>query len=141
MIVEMGFIQVGADDLLIAVAKQTLGKGHADGVGLLRCHLAGHKGLDEVLPHHAAQPAEPLLCLLHLGIGGFTASAVNGRRKEMLFRFLWNCGVSNTSVQCGLFTIDNIIDTVIQPPANGKHLCVSHVTAFSRPVKAFSAWT
>ncbi len=43
MIVQMGPIQMCPDDHLVALAKQALGKFHADGVGLLRRHLAGAK--------------------------------------------------------------------------------------------------
>ena len=70
MIVQMGPIQMCPDDHLVALAKQALGKRHADTVCLLRRYLAWGKGLDEVIPHHAAQLAKPLLRSLHLGKGG-----------------------------------------------------------------------
>lgn len=131
MIVQVRLIQVRADDHLVAVAKQTPGKHHADGVGLLRRHLAWGKGLDEVIPHHAAQLAKPPLCYLHLGIGRFTAFAVKGRCKEMLFRFLWICGVSNTGIQRSLFSVGNITDAVIQPLTDGKNLRDCHYSFFT----------
>ena len=127
------------DDHLVAVAKQALGKRHADGVGLLRRHLTGRKGLDEVIPHHAAQLAESPLRGLHLGIGRFTALAVKGRCKEMLFRFLWICGVSNTGIQRGLFAVDSIVYPLIQPVTDGDDLRDGHIRVLSPPARASAA--
>ena len=139
MIVEVNFIQVGADDHLVALAKQVLGKFHADGVSLLRHHLAGRKGLDEMIPHHAAQLAESPLRGLHLGIGCFTALTVKDRRKEMLFRFLWICGISNTRIQRSLFSVDSIVYPFIQAVADGDDLRDGHIRVLSPPAKAFPA--
>ena len=139
MIVEVNFIQVGADDHLIAVAKQAPGKLHADGMGLLRRHLAGGKGLDEVIPHHAAQLAEPLLRRLHLCKGGLTTFAIDGGRKEMLFRFLWICSISNTRIQRSLFSVDSIVYPFIQPVTDGDDLRDGHIRVLSPPAKAFPA--
>ena len=126
MIVQMGPIQMCPDDHLVALAKQALGKRHADGVSLLRRHLTGGKGLDEVIPHYAAQLAKPLLRGLHLGIGCFTALTVKDRRKEMLFRFLWICGISNTRIQRSLFSVDSIVYPLIQPVTDGDDLRNGH---------------
>ena len=139
MIVQVRLIQMGADDHLIAVAKQALGKRHADGVSLLRRHLAGYKGLNEVIPNHTAQLAKPLLRSLHLGISCFTALAVKGRRKEMLFRFLWICGVSNTGIQRSLFSVDSIVYPLIQSVTDGDDLRDGHIRVLSPPAKAFPA--
>ena len=139
MIVQMRLIQMCPDDHLIAVAKQALGKRHADGVSLLRRHLAGRKGLDEVIPHYAAQLAKPPLCYLHLGIGRFTAFAVKGRCKEMLLRFLWTCGVSNTGIQRCLFAVDSIVYPLIQSVTDGDDLRDGHIRVLSPPAKAFPA--
>ena len=139
MIVQVRLIQVHADDHLVAVAKQTPGKLHADGVGLLRRHLPGRKGLDEMIPHHAAQLAKPPLCYLHLGIGRFTAFAVKGRCKEMLLRFLWICGVSNTGIQRCLFAVDSIVYSFIQPVTDGDDLRDGHIRVPSPPARASPA--
>ena len=88
VIVQMGFVQVCSDDRLILTAKELFDKSHADTVRLLRRHLSGCKGLDEVIPYHTAHFSEVTLCLLHLGISCFTALTINGRRKEMLLCFL-----------------------------------------------------
>lgn len=139
MIVQVRLIQMGADDHLIAVAKQALGKFHADTVCLLRRHLSGRKGLDEMIPHHAAQLAEPLLRGLHLCKGGLTTFAVDGRRKEQLFRFLWICGISNTRIQRSLFSVDSIVYPLIQSVTDGDDLRDGHIRVLSPPAKAFPA--
>ena len=139
MIVQMRPIQMCPDDHLVALAKQALGKRHADGVSLLRRHLAGRKGLDEVIPHYAAQLAESLLRGLHLGIGCFTALTVKDRRKEMLFRFLWICGISNTRIQRSLFSVDSIVYPLIQSVTDGDDLRDGHIRVLSPPAKAFPA--
>ena len=139
MIVEVNFIQVGADDHLVALAKQALGKRHADGVSLLRRHLAGRKGLDEMIPHYAAQLAKPLLRGLHLRKGCLTTFAVDGGRKEQLFRFLWICGISNTRIQRSLFSVDSIVYPLIQSVTDGDDLRDGHIRVLSPPAKAFPA--
>ena len=135
MIVKMRLIQMCPDDHLVALAKQALGKRHADGVSLLRRHLAGRKGLDEMIPHHAAQLAESPLCGLHLCKGGLTTFAIDGGRKEMLFRFLWICGISNTGIQRSLFSVDSIVYPLIQSVTDGDDLR----DVLSPPAKAFPA--
>lgn len=119
-------VQMGPDDHLVALAKQALGKFHADTVCLLRRHLPGRKGLDEMIPHHAAQLAESPLRGLHLCKGGLTTIAVDGRRKEQLFRFLWICGISNTRIQRSLFSVDSIIYPLIQSVTDGDDLRNGH---------------
>ena len=126
MIVQVRLIQVRADDHLVAIAKQTPGKHHADGVGLLRRHLAGRKGLDEMIPHYAALFTETALCRLHLCISGLTTIAVDGGRKEMLLRFLWICDVSNTRIQRSLFSVDSIVYPLIQSVTDGDDLRNGH---------------
>ena len=139
MIVEMGPIQMCPDDHLVALAKQTPGKHHADGVGLLRRHLTWGKGLDEMIPHHAAQLAKPLLRGLHLCISGLTTIAVDGGRKEILFRFLWICGISNTRIQRSLFSVDSIVYPLIQPVTDGDDLRDGHIRVLSPPARASPA--
>ena len=139
MIVQMRFIQVRTNDRLIPLAKQPLGKFHADTVCLLRRHLAGRKGLDEMIPHHAALFTETALCRLHLCISGLTTIAVDGRRKEQLFRFLWICGISNTRIQRSLFSVDSIVYPLIQPVTDGDDLRDGHIRVLSPPAKAFPA--
>lgn len=126
MIVQVRLIQVRADDHLVALAKQAPGKRHADGVSLLRRHLTGRKGLDEVIPHHAALFTETALCRLHLCISGLTTIAVDGGRKEILFRFLWIFGISNTRIQCSLFSVDSIVYPLIQSVTDGDDLRDGH---------------
>lgn len=139
MIVQVRLIQVRADDHLIAVAKQALGKFHADTVCLLRRYFPGRKGLDEMIPHHAAQLAESPLRGLHLCKGGLTTIAVDGRRKEQLFRFLWICGISNTRIQRSLFSVDSIVYPLIQSVTDGDDLRDGHIRVLSPPAKAFPA--
>ena len=126
MIVQMGPIQMCPDDHLVALAKQALGKFHADTVCLLRRYLPGRKGLDEMIPHHAAQLAKPLLRGLHLRKGCLTTFAVEGGRKEQLFRFLWICGISNTRIQRSLFSVDSIVYPLIQSVTDGDDLRDGH---------------
>ena len=139
MIVQMGPIQMCPDDHLVALAKQAPGKRHADGVSLLRRHLTGRKGLDEMIPHHAALFTETALCRLHLCISGLTTIAVDGGRKEILFRFLWVCGISNTRIQRSLFSVDSIVYPLIQSVADGDDLRDGHIRVLSPPARAFPA--
>ena len=99
MIVQMDPIQMCPDDHLVALAKQALGKGHTDGVSLLRRHLAGRKGLDEMIPHYAALFTETALCRLHLCIGGCCIAAVKRCDKLGLLCFIRIHRILNTGVQ------------------------------------------
>ena len=139
MIVQMRFIQVRTNDRLIPLAKQPLGKFHADTVCLLRRYLPGRKGLDEMIPHHAAQLAKPLLRGLHLRKGCLTTFAVDGGRKEQLFRFLWICGISNTRIQRSLFSVDSIVYPLIQSVTDGDDLRDGHIRVLSPPARASPA--
>ena len=92
-----------------------------------------------MIPHHAAQLAESSLRGLHLGIGCFTALTVKDRRKEMLFRFLWIRGVSNTGIQRCLFAVDSIVYPFIQPVTDGDDLRDGHIRVLSPPARASAA--
>ena len=100
---EMGLIQVGGDDGLIAVSQEALGQFHADGVGLFRRHLAGGKGLDDMV-------ALPLALLFapaplggeHIGVDGLPVT-VDSSFKTDLFRLIPVEGVVDSGLQRGLF--------------------------------------
>mgnify|MGYP000683026548 CR=1 FL=1 len=61
VIMGMGLVQMGPDDDLKIIAEQTPCKLTPDLMGLLRRHLTGRKGLDEVVTEDAARLAEFLL--------------------------------------------------------------------------------
>ena len=139
VVMNMIFVYVGGKYKFILAAQDFFCKLHADLMGLLRRHLAGRKGLDEMIPHYAALFTETALCRLHLGIGCFTALTVKDRRKEMLFRFLWICGISNTRIQRSLFSVDSIVYPLIQSVTDGDDLRDGHIRVLSPPAKAFPA--
>lgn len=72
-------------------------------------------------------------------ISGLTTIAVDGGRKEILFRFLWICGISNTRIQRSLFSVDSIVYPLIQSVADGDDLRDGHIRVLSPPAKAFPA--
>ena len=76
MIVDMGFVDMGADDISVIALGESLGQLTAQPVCLLRCNLAGDKGLPQMVGDHiilAAHSASLLNVLIlgekKLGIG------------------------------------------------------------------------
>ena len=52
MIVDMGFVDVGADNIGVVALGESSCQLTAEPVGFLRCNLAGNKGLTEVVGYH-----------------------------------------------------------------------------------------
>ena len=52
MIMDMGFVDVGADDVSMVALGEPLGQLAAQTVRVLRCDLAGNKGLPQMVGDH-----------------------------------------------------------------------------------------
>ena len=85
MIVDVGFVNVGADDKGVAALGKALGKLHPQPVGLLRGDLAGLEGLPHLIGQHivpatAAPGGEQVLLLgqHELGVGHAAVTAEAG---------------------------------------------------------------
>mgnify|MGYP000455965320 CR=1 FL=1 len=83
MIVNMGFVDMGADDIGVIALGEALGQLTAQTVRVLRCDLSGNKGLPQMVGDHiilAAHSAGLLGVLIfgekELGIGGHVVAAV-----------------------------------------------------------------
>ena len=98
-------------------------------MGLLRRHLTGGKGLNEVIAEDAARLAEFLLGFPHDIKGGFGRPAVQRGHKADRAGFHKICRITDFLVQLGLFSIDSVFHAVIQPCADGKYFCVRHIKA------------
>ena len=114
----MCFVQVGGNDDFIAVPQQAPGKLHAHGMGLVRRHLAGSEGLDDVV----ALPFPPLLApaplgVHHVGVNALPV-AVDGGLKTGLFRFLPVQGIVDGGLQGGLFRVLGIAHAFVQAVVN-----------------------
>ena len=120
---------MGPDDDLIIIAEQTPCKLAPDLMGLLRRHLTGGKGLNEVIAEDAARLAEFLLGFPHDIKGGFSRLAVQSGYKADRAGFHKICRITDFLVQLGLFSIDSVFHAVIQPCADGKYFCVRHIKA------------
>ena len=59
MIMNVVFVDVGADDESVVSVRKTFGKLTADAVCFLRCDLAGDKGLPEMIGDHIVRTARP----------------------------------------------------------------------------------
>ena len=139
VIMGMGLVQMGPDDDLKIIAEQTPCKLTPDLMGLLRRHLAGGKGLNEVIAEDAARLFVFLFRFLHGSKGGFGRPAVQRGHKAHGIGFLRVSGVDDPLVQLGLFPIDGVLHAVVQPCADGEYLGVCHVTADPRCSRSFPA--
>ena len=114
----MRFVQVCGNDDFIAVPQQTPGKFNTHGMGLVRRHLAGSEGLDDVV----ALPFPPLLTpaplgVHHVGVNALPV-AVDGGLETGLFRFLPVQGVVDGGLQGGLFRVLGIAHAFVQAVVN-----------------------
>ena len=98
-------------------------------MGLLRRHLTGGKGLNEVIAEDAARLAEFLLGFPHDIKGGFSRLAVQSGYKADRAGFHKICRITDFLVQLCLFSVDGIFHSVIQPCTNGKNFRVRHIKA------------
>ena len=103
MIVNMGFVDMGADDIGVIALGEALGQLTAQTVRVLRCDLAGDKGLSQVIGNHiilAAHSASLLDVLIlgekELGIGN-PAVALPARNQPAAVRLLRILGVVDDS--------------------------------------------
>ena len=99
MIVNMGFVNMGADNVGVIAFGEALGQLTAQTVRVLRCDLAGDKGLPQMVGNHiilAAHSAGLLNVLIlgekKLGVGD-PAVALPARNQPAAVRLLWIFGV------------------------------------------------
>ena len=99
MIVNMGFVDMGADDIGVIALGEALGQLTAQTVRVLRCDLAGDKGLPQMVGNHiilAAHSAGLLDVLIlgekKLGVGD-PAVALPARNQPAAVRLLRIFGV------------------------------------------------
>ena len=116
---KMGLVQMGGDHRLIAVSQQALGQLHPNGVGLVRRHLAGGKGLDDVV----ALPLAPLFAPAPLGVQHILVhpvpGAVDGRLIADALRLCPVQGVVDGGLQRGFIWILRVAHAFVQPVMDG----------------------
>ena len=76
VIMQMVFIQMGADNHLEPLTEQPPGKLYADGVGLLRGQLTRFERLDDVIALYTAHFVVAPLGSLHIAAGVLHAAAI-----------------------------------------------------------------
>ena len=117
-------VQVGGHHGLIAVPQQAAGKLHPGGVGLLRRHLAGGVGVDDVVAQDAALFVPATLGGLHFLKRGAGLTVDAG---DELVGFLWIFRIGKGVRQTVLCLIEYIVQTVIQAGAQGDDFVVGHL--------------
>ena len=126
MIVQMRPVQMGGYYHLIPPAQKTLGQLYADGVSLLRRHLAGAEGLDHMIAFADTVLLAPAPCRLHhVRIGGVPA-AVDGCLEAYTLRLAAIQRVVHRRSQIGLVLVSSIAETLIQPAPYDDDLCIGH---------------
>ena len=121
---------MGGNDCLIPASQQTPGKFHAQRVGLLRCYLAGGKGMDDMIPQHTALFIPAALGVHHILIGGSQLAVDSGFQNRLADRaFLFIADIVQSGCKARLFRIQNIVDRVIQPYPDRDDFVIGHYTA------------
>ena len=126
MIMQVRPVQMGGNHHLIPSTQKTLRQFHTDGVSLLRRHLAGAEGLD-----HMIALADTILLapaprrLYHVLVGGVPA-AVDGCLEAYTLRLAAIQRVVHCRFQIGLFLVDSIAETLIQPAPYDDDLRIGH---------------
>ena len=109
MIVDVGLVDVGADDESVLALGESPGQLYAQSVGFLRRNLARHKGLPQVVGDHVVRTAHPagaggigLLVQQELRVGHAAVTLIAGDKPAVV----------------GLFWIFHIVDDVADRLAN-----------------------
>ena len=103
MTVDVVMVNMCCNDGLKAISNKPVRQFHAEGLGLLRGHFAGGKGMDDMKTLYAALLVPAPLCPFHFPVGSFGAAAVDSGFQRQ----------SHAGGR-GLVVIQNIAHTVIQ---------------------------
>lgn len=127
VVMQVMFIQMGADDHLKPLTEHPFGKLHADGMGLLWGQLTRLERLDDMIALHAARLVVTPFSALHITAGVFHAAAIQTAFKQSLLGFIWVYGVVDHAAQRGLLLIDGISDSLLKVQPNRKNFGNSHI--------------
>ena len=126
MIMQLRPVQMGSDHHLIPPAQKPLRQLHADGVGLLRRHLAGAEGLDHMIALADTVLLAPAPRRLHHVLIGGVPAAVDSRLVAYTLRLAAIQRVVHCRFQIGLFLVGGIAKTFIQPAPYDDDLRIGH---------------
>ena len=126
MIVQMSPVQMGGYHHLIPPAQKTLRQLYTDGMGLLRRHLAGAEGLDHMVALADTVLLAPAPRRLHHVLIGGVPAAVDGCLEAYTLRLAAIQRVVHCRFQIGLFLVDSIAETLIQPAPYDDDLRIGH---------------
>ena len=127
VVVQVVFIQMGADDHFKPITEQPLGELHANGVGLLWGQLTRFERLDDVIALYAARFVVAPLGALHITTGVLHAAAIQTAFKQSLLGLIWVYRVVDHAVQRGLLLVSGILDGFLKPGADGKNFGDRHI--------------
>ena len=126
VVVQMLFVQMCSNNDLITLPQKPLGKFHANSVGLLRCDLAGGKGLDNMIPFPLTVClAPPSFRLHHVGIDRSPVTVYSGFKTGLL-GFGPVERIVKGYFQRGLFPILGVLYALIQTVMDYKDFRVGH---------------
>ena len=97
-----------------SVSDELLRKFNAQLMGTLRTYFAGRIRVNEMVAENAAGLVPTVFCRLHISVGGRNA-AVECSLQDMF------------TIGC-FFTVERIVDAVIQTAVNGNYFVVCHYT-------------
>lgn len=127
VVVQVVFIQMGADDHLEPITEQPLGKLHADGMGLLRGQLTRLERLDDMIALHAARLVVTSFGALHIAAGVLHAAAIQTAFKQLLLGLVGVHSIVDHAVQRGLLLVSGILDGFLKPCADCKNFGDCHI--------------
>ena len=127
VVMQVMFIQMGADDHLKPLTEHPFGKLHADGMGLLWGQLTRLERLDDMIALHAARLVVTPFSALHITAGVFHAAAIQTDFKQSLLGLIWVYGVVDHAVQRGLLLIGGILDGFLKTGTDGKNFGDCHI--------------
>ena len=126
VIMQMGLIQVGANNHFIAIFKQTFTKPQANTVRLFRRYLPRGKGLDDVICLHAICFAKALFGRRHFCKGRPDGTAVDSAGKKRLFCFFRVGDVCDIGCKMCFFAVGYIGHAFVQPISDSKNFSDCH---------------
>ena len=126
MVMQVRPVQMGSDHPLIPSAQKPLRQLHADGVRLLRRHLAGTEGLDHMIAFADTVLLAPAPCRLHHVLIGGVPAAVDGCLEAYTLRLAAIQRVVHRRFQMGLFLVGGIAKAFIQPAPYDDDLRIGH---------------
>lgn len=127
VVMQVVFIQMGADDYFEPLTEQALGKLHANGVGLLWGQLTRFERLDDVIALYAARLVIAPLGALHIAAGVFHAAAIQTAFKQSLLGLVGVHSIVDHAVQRSLLLVGGILDSFLEPCADGENFSDCHL--------------